>query len=117
MAEEWIPVSKDGRLKKKIIKEGDGDHPPRNTKVNVKYIGRFTDGRVFDSSKQRGKPFSFVLGAGQVISGWDLGVQSMKKGEKCILECPYDYAYGEQGFAGVIPPRATLLFEIKLIDW
>ena len=83
----------------------------------VHLIGRRSDGSEFQNTYNDGKEFTFVQGEGETIRGLDKVVKTMKKGEKCILECPYDYAYGEQGFAGVIPPRATLLFEIKLIDW
>ena len=73
------------------------------------------DGTVFDSSVTRGTPFEFTLGAREVILGWDKGVATMKKGEKAILECAPEYAYGDMGAGGVIPPKATLRFEVELL--
>ncbi len=84
-------------------------------KVTVNYSGYFTDGKMFDSSVKRGQPFEFVLGAGQVIKGWDEGVALMKEGEKCRFILPYDLAYGERGYPGAIPPKATLIFDVELI--
>jgi len=118
MSDEWIPVSKDGQLKKKVLKEGTGDSPPLHTMVSVHYVGTLeSNGKKFDSSRDREEPFEFMLGVGEVIRGWDIGVKSMKKGEKCILSCPHDYAYGREGYPGLIPPSATLLFEVELLGW
>ena len=107
------------QLLKRVLKEGSGETPPSggtHTMV-MHYTGRLLDGTVFDSSVRRNEPFEFVLGAGQVIKGWDIGVKSMKKGEKAVLTCPPGYAYGAAGAGGVIPPNATLEFEVELIDW
>ncbi|KAA6384921.1 MAG: putative FKBP-type peptidylprolyl cis-trans isomerase, partial [Streblomastix strix] len=85
--------------------------------VFVHYVGKLhgTD-QVFDSSRKRGKPFSFTLGAGEVIAAWDQGVAQMNKGETCLLVCPPELAYGDRGVPGAIPPKATLDFEVELLD-
>ncbi|MBR4155651.1 MAG: FKBP-type peptidyl-prolyl cis-trans isomerase [Bacteroidales bacterium] len=84
--------------------------------IKVHYTGKLLDGTVFDSSVTRNEPFQFVLGIGQVIPGWDEGLQLMSKGEKAVLYIPYYLAYGDRG-AGAIPPFATLIFEVELIDF
>jgi FKBP-type peptidyl-prolyl cis-trans isomerase len=83
--------------------------------VTVHYRGTLADGTEFDSSRKHGKPFPFRLGAGKVIPGWDEGVKGMKVGGKRKLVVPPSMAYGEQGFGGVIPPNATLTFEVELL--
>lgn len=118
--DEWIPLTADGSLKKKILKQGTpGESPPNRSFVKVHYTGTLPDhgNRKFDSSKDRNEPFEFVLGAGQVISGWDLGVKTMNKGEVCVLSVPSQHAYGPRGIPGVIPGGATLNFEVELISW
>ena len=103
-------------LKIEIVTEGSGPEIENGRTAVVHYIGKLTDGTVFDSSVSRGETFSFTLGAGQVIKGWDRGVQGMKVGEKRILTIPSHLAYGENGIPGVIPPNATLVFDVELIE-
>lgn len=102
-------------LKKEIIAQGDGPEARSGDTVEVHYTGKLLDGSVFDSSVTRGKPFSFPLGAGMVIRGWDEGVLGMKVGEKVLLTIPPELGYGDAGFPPVIPERATLVFEIELL--
>ena len=96
-------------------KKGSGKKPVAGQKVKVHYTGKFLDGTTFDSSVDRGQPFEFILGQGQVIPGWDEGIAMMNKGGKSILVIPSDIAYGPQGNRG-IPPSSTLVFEVELID-
>ena len=94
---------------------GDGAEASAGQSVKVHYTGWLTDGRKFDSSKDRGDPFVFPLGAGHVIRGWDEGVAGMKVGGKRKLTIPPALGYGARGAGGVIPPNATLLFEVELL--
>ncbi|CAD8152823.1 unnamed protein product [Paramecium octaurelia] len=105
-------------FKVETITPGDGkSFPQKGQKVHVHYVGTLLDGSVFDSSRNRGKPFVFTLGAGQVIKGWDEGVAKLSKGEKAIITCPPNYAYGAQGYPPVIPQNATLKFEVELLNF
>jgi FKBP-type peptidyl-prolyl cis-trans isomerase FkpA len=94
---------------------GDGDEARAGQFVSVHYTGWLTDGAKFDSSKDRNDPFEFGLGARQVIAGWDEGVQGMKVGGSRKLTIPPNLGYGARGAGGVIPPNATLVFEVELL--
>jgi len=94
---------------------GTGAAAASGQKVTVHYTGWLTNGTKFDSSKDRGDPFVFPLGKGQVIKGWDQGVQGMKVGGKRKLTIPPEMGYGSRGAGGVIPPNATLVFEVELL--
>jgi FKBP-type peptidyl-prolyl cis-trans isomerase FkpA len=93
-----------------------GASPKTGDTVTVHYTGWLTDGIKFDSSVDRDDPFAFVLGAGQVIQGWDEGVATLKVGEKARLTIPPEKAYGREGYPGAIPPNATLIFEVELLS-
>ncbi len=94
---------------------GTGDVAVAGKTVSVHYTGWLENGKKFDSSVDRGEPFSFPLGAGRVIKGWDEGVQGMKVGGKRKLTIPSDLGYGSRGAGGVIPPNATLIFDVELL--
>ena len=94
---------------------GNGDAAAAGQRVSVHYTGWTTDGKKFDSSKDRGQPFMFSLGEGEVIRGWDEGVAGMKVGGKRKLTIPPELGYGSRGAGKVIPPNATLLFEVELL--
>jgi len=122
LADGFQCVTEDGGIKKKIITESkvpELGSPPNNSKVICHYTGTLPDGNdeKFDSSRDRDDPFTFKIGNGRVIKGWDEGIATMKKGERCILRCASPYAYGENGSPPKIPGGATLDFDVELIDW
>lgn len=101
---------------KVVMKAGDGkSFPKAGDTVSFHYVGTLEDGKKFDSSVDRGGPFVTRIGVGQVIRGWDEAVPTMSLGEKAKLAITGDYAYGDRGFPGLIPPNATLIFEVKLL--
>jgi peptidylprolyl isomerase len=115
---DYVDISEEqnGGLLKKVLEEGSGDaFPNPSDEVRAHYTGTLDDGTVFDSSRSRNKEFVFTIGQGQVIKGWDVGFASMKKGEKAILRCTPDYAYGKRGSGEKIPPNTTLNFDVELI--
>eukprot|EP01084_Bolivina_argentea_P089227 161029_1 len=113
-----VSTAQDEGIMKKIIKAGTGWQTPEDgADVQVHYVGTLLDGTQFDSSRDRGEPFSFKIGQGSVIKGWDQGVAKMKKGEIAQLTCKPEYAYGEAGKPPTIPPSSTLQFEVELISW
>ena len=114
--EGFIDITGDGGILKKVLAEGSGDSPPTGYKVKAHYTGTLLDGTKFDSSRDRGDPFEFTIGKGEVIKGWDQGFATMKKGEKAILRCRSDYAYGDRA-TGSIPAGATLNFDVELLDF
>jgi FKBP-type peptidyl-prolyl cis-trans isomerase FkpA len=109
------PMEENSQLHIETTRKGEGATAMNGKRVSVHYTGTLTDGTVFDSSIPRGAPFAFTLGAGQVIKGWDVGLFGMKVGEKRKLTIPPDMGYGADGFPGVIPPNATLIFDVELI--
>ena len=100
-----------------VHKEGNGEKPSAGQTVSVHYTGLLETGKKFDSSHDRGSPISFPLGQGRVIKGWDEAIALMSKGEKRTLVIPPELGYGERGAGGAIPPNATLIFEVELVDF
>ena len=98
------------------MEAGTGTQAEAGKTVRVHYTGKFLDGEVFDSSYKRGEPIEFKLGEGRVIKGWDEGIALMKVGCKAQLTIPPELAYGERGAGGVIPPHATLIFDVELVE-
>jgi FKBP-type peptidyl-prolyl cis-trans isomerase FkpA len=110
-----FPVSPVTQLKVDDLKVGTGAEAVDGKKVSVQYTGWLVDGTKFDSSLDRNQPFSFTLGGGQVIKGWDQGVKGMKVGGKRRLTIPADLGYGSRGAGSAIPPGATLVFDVELV--
>ena len=103
------------KLKIETLAEGTGREAVKGSTIAVHYTGCLTDGTKFDSSLDRGEPLEYVCGVGMVIPGWEMGVVGMREGEKRRLTIPGDLAYGPYGVPGVIPPNATLVFEVELV--
>ena len=103
-------------LRYKILQKGEGKQATKGAKVSVHYKGQLLDGQVFDSSYQRKEPIDFQVGVGQVIAGWDEGILLLKVGDKARFVIPSNLAYGSRGAGGVIPPDATLIFDVELMD-
>jgi len=102
-------------VKIEVLQEGTGEVSKTGDTITVHYVGTLTDGTKFDSSVDRGQPFSFTLGENRVIQGWEQGLLNMKVGEKRRLTIPSNLGYGSYGAGGVIPPNATLIFEVELL--
>ncbi len=115
MADENIVMTPSG-LQYVDIVEGTGEMPKKGQTVVVHYTGTLEDGRKFDSSRDRNQPFDFPLGAGRVIKGWDEGLSTMRVGGQRKLIIPPDLGYGSRGAGGVIPPNATLVFDVELLE-
>lgn len=107
-------VTKSG-VEVQVVKEGTGLTPKQGQIVTVHYTGWLTDSTKFDSSRDRGQPFTYQFGVGQVIQGWDDGVATMKVGGTSRFTIPPELGYGRQGAGGIIPPNATLIFEVELL--
>nr|WP_278003423.1 FKBP-type peptidyl-prolyl cis-trans isomerase [Nodosilinea sp. TSF1-S3] len=115
MMPEETTVTTDSGLQYVDVVEGTGAMPQPGQRVTVHYTGTLEDGTKFDSSRDRGRPFTFQIGVGQVIKGWDEGVGTMRVGGQRKLVIPSELGYGSRGAGGVIPPNATLLFDVELL--
>lgn len=109
-------ITTESGLKYIIVNEGEGVNPYASQFVSVDYTGYLLDGTIFDSSIDRGEPIAFPVGKGQVIKGWDEGLMLLNTGAKARLIIPSELAYGEQGAVGIIPPNATLIFDVELLE-
>ena len=114
--EEGTLTTTNSGLQYKIIKLGDGEKPHKGDNVSLHYSGFLVDGTMFDSSYGRNQPFEFPLGAGRVIKGWDEGVALLSVGTKAKFIIPPHLGYGSRGAGGLIPPNATLIFEVELLE-
>lgn len=118
--DEGTPIAEEVKtktgLRYQLFAKGKGDKAKKGDTVSVHYTGKLTDGTKFDSSLDRNEPIDFVLGQGSVIPGWEEGIEGMQVGEKRKLTIPSDLAYGPQGRPPVIPPDATLVFDVELVD-
>ena len=114
--QEGVVMKTESGLQYVDLVTGKGATPAPGKKVTVHYVGTLTNGTTFDSSRTRGEPISFTIGAGQVIKGWDEGVMSMQVGGKRKLTIPPELGYGARGAGGVIPPNATLIFDVELLN-
>ncbi len=103
-------------VQKEVLKQGTGEQARDGKKAVVHYTGSLTSGKVFDSSRTRGTPFQFTVGAGEVIKGWDVGVASMRVGEVAKFTLEPNMGYGSRGAGGIIPPNAVLIFEVELLE-
>ena len=119
-AEKEEPLINNTTMEKKveieILKEGEGELSEKGDTLVVHYVGTLEDGKQFDSSVDRGVPFEFTLGRNSVIQGWEEGMLGMKVNEKRRLTIPYELGYGEAGYYPIIPAKATLIFEVELLE-
>ena len=113
MSSEYKNITDDGKIKKKIIKEGEGETINENKEVVVNYIGK-VNGKIFQQTKK--EPFHFTIGNNEVIKGWEIGIKTMKKGEKSEFIIDPEYAYGNNTYDNLIPPNSTINFEIELLE-